>query len=72
MPVSAALLLQDLERDKPGLVIEKDGRRAVFLPQVWKQVTTAEGFLQQLCLKAGLSPEAWREGMNFQLFRVIH
>jgi len=44
-----------------GLVIERGGRRGLLLPQVatehgWDR----EGFLRQLCLKAGLPEDAWQ------------
>ena len=46
-----------------GLLVEKGRRRGLLLPQVaveWKwDVPT---FLRQVCLKAGLPEEAWREG----------
>ena len=46
---------------RDGVVIECDGRRALFLPEV----ATEQGWnlvelLEQLARKAGLSPEAWR------------
>ncbi len=50
---------------RPGIdgVILQDGRhRATFLPQVWEQLPGVEAFLGQLCIKAGLARESWREG----------
>jgi len=57
---------------KHGMTIEKAGRRAVFLPQVapeqgWDRDTT----LDHLCLKAGLSPNAWRENTAFTVFEAV-
>ncbi len=54
-----------------GILMEKGGRRAVFLPQV----ATQEGWdreetLFHLCLKAGLPPDAWKEGGRFWIFRA--
>jgi AmmeMemoRadiSam system protein A len=69
-PESSDSLLSYLRLNKPGLVIEKQGRRAVYLPQVWEQLPDEEQFLRQLCLKAGLEPEAWRDKMRFQIFDV--
>jgi len=46
-----------------GLLVEKGRRRGLLLPQVaveWKW--DVETFLRQVCLKAGLPGEAWREG----------
>lgn len=70
-PKSTAALKNYLKLEKPGLVIEKRGQRAVFLPQVWEQLPQAEQFLAQLCLKARLPADAWREGMQFKTFRVL-
>jgi len=50
-----------LEKKKPGLVIKKGANEATFLPQVWEELETAEDFLSQLCLKAGLEPDAWKK-----------
>jgi len=54
-----------------GMVMNKDGRSAVFLPQVapeqgWDLETT----LQHLSTKAGLPAEAWKEGASFQVFQA--
>lgn len=51
-----------------GLVVEDGARRGLLLPQVaieWGW--TAEQFLRQTCVKAGLAPDAWRHGAR--LFR---
>jgi AmmeMemoRadiSam system protein A len=48
----------------PGIdgVILRDGiKSATFLPQVWQQLPLPENFLGQLCRKAGLPTEIWRE-----------
>ncbi len=46
---------------KEGIVLNKDGRRAVFLPEVaTNQGWTREQTLEQLALKAGLPPDAWK------------
>jgi AmmeMemoRadiSam system protein A len=44
-----------------GLLVERGGHRGLLLPQVaieWQW--TAQTFLCQACVKAGLSPDAWR------------
>ena len=47
---------------KHGVILEKGGRRAVFLPQVApEQGWGLEETLRQLSRKAGLSPEAWKD-----------
>lgn len=45
-----------------GVVIEKGVNKATFLPQVWEDLPRKEDFLSQLCIKAGLSPDEWRNG----------
>ena len=53
-----------------GVVVRCGGRRATFLPQVWKKVSTPEQFLAMLCQKAGLPNEAWKQD-NVQIL-VYH
>ena len=60
---------------KHGVWMHKGGRSAVFLPQVapeqgWDRETT----LQQLSMKAGLPPDAWKHGARFEVFtaQVFH
>lgn len=65
-------LLSPLERAaghqavRPGVhgVYVRSGRRSgTYLPQVWEHFGGKEEFLSSLCAeKAGLSPEAWRDG----------
>lgn len=52
-----------------GVILEKGGRRALFLPQVaveqhWDRAT----MLDHLARKAGLPANGWREGAQFQVF----
>ena len=52
-----------------GLIVEDGFRRGLLLPQVpveWGW--TPEQFLRQTCVKAGLSPNAWREGARVYRF----
>jgi hypothetical protein len=52
-----------------GILIEKEGHRAVFLPQVpGEQGWNLEMTLTELSLKAGLPRDAWREGARFSVF----
>jgi hypothetical protein len=62
---------RDIRIGIDGMVLKKDGRSAVFLPQVapeqgWDLETT----LEQLSLKAGLPPDAWKEGASFLVFQA--
>ena len=45
-----------------GLIIQKGGRQATFLPQVWEQLPDKKAFLTHLCLKAGLDADEWKRG----------
>jgi AmmeMemoRadiSam system protein A len=52
-----------------GIILEKYGKQALFLPQVApEQGWTLEETLKHLCLKATLSPDAWKKDCNFQVF----
>ena len=56
---------------RDGVVIQKAGRSAVFLPQV----ATEQGWglaelLDHLSLKAGLPQDAWKSGAQFQVFQA--
>jgi AmmeMemoRadiSam system protein B/AmmeMemoRadiSam system protein A len=54
-----------------GVVLSKDGYGAVFLPQVApEQGWDVNQMLTQLSLKAGLPPDAWKEGANFLVFQA--
>ncbi|MBU0485138.1 MAG: AmmeMemoRadiSam system protein A [Proteobacteria bacterium] len=55
-------LIRKLRPGTDGVIINQGGRGATFLPQVWDQLPEPENFLSHLCLKAGLSGDAWRSG----------
>ena len=58
---------------RDGVQIRKDGRVAVFLPQVaTEQGWDRDALLENLCLKAGLAKDAWKSGAEFWTFRSIH
>lgn len=52
-------LLDDLQPGVDGLLLEDQGHRATFLPQVWEKMTSADEFVGQLMLKAGLAAGYW-------------
>jgi len=64
---------RDIEIGRHGMVLELNGRSAVFLPQVapeqgWNLPVT----LTYLAQKAGLSPEAWKDpAAKFTVFEAI-
>jgi AmmeMemoRadiSam system protein B/AmmeMemoRadiSam system protein A len=58
-----------IEIGRHGVILEKSGRRALFLPQVaveqgWDRETT----LDHLARKAGLPADGWRRGASFEVF----
>lgn len=58
---SADELLRKLRNEVDGVILQKGGRQATFLPQVWEQIPDKVIFLEQLSLKAGLGRGGWRE-----------
>ncbi len=59
-----------LEENKPGVILELDGKSATFLPQVWEQLPSADMFLSHLCKKAGLNPASLRTLPNIQTYEA--
>lgn len=63
---------RDIIIGRHGMILTKHGRSAVFLPQVapeqgWDLETT----LTHLSLKAGLPPDAWKEGASYKVFEAL-
>ncbi len=65
-------LLGKLVQNQTGLIIKKGWNRATFLPSVWEQLPDKKDFLDHLCMKAGLSADAWRDpgGMEFYFYKT--
>ena len=54
-----------------GVILEKGGRSSVFLPQVApEQGWDVEETLANLCWKAGLGADSWREGARLKVFEA--
>lgn len=53
-------LLSKLRPKKDGVIVIRGAARATFLPQVWDQLPEPEEFISNLCMKAGLSGDAWQ------------
>lgn len=74
-PVHSA---EEIVAGRDGVVLRKDGRSGVFLPQVWHETGwTRVEFLQELASqKAGLPPDAWQDAqlLTFQdqVFEETH
>ncbi|MHC4734227.1 MAG: AMMECR1 domain-containing protein, partial [Planctomycetota bacterium] len=55
-----------------GVVLNKEGRSAVFLPQVApEQGWDLNQMLTNLSLKAGLTGDAWKKGASFLVFQAV-
>jgi hypothetical protein len=62
---------QEIQIGRDGVVIEKDGRSAVFLPQVAvEQGWSRDEMLEHLSLKAGLPRDAWKKNAVFRTFQA--
>jgi AmmeMemoRadiSam system protein A len=56
---------------RDGVILRKEGRSAVFLPQVaTEQGWDRDTLLTQLARKAGLPGDAWRQGAELSTFRA--
>jgi AmmeMemoRadiSam system protein B/AmmeMemoRadiSam system protein A len=63
----------EFQPGKHGIILDKDGRSAVYLPEVApKMGWNREQTLDNLALKAGLPPDAWREGAVLRVFESRH
>jgi AmmeMemoRadiSam system protein B/AmmeMemoRadiSam system protein A len=61
----------DIEVGRDGVLLEKDGRSAVFLPQVaTEEHWTRDEMLDNLCLKGGLNAGCWRAGARLSNFQA--
>ena len=70
-PLRVVARPEDIIIGRHSILLEKQGQKAVFLPQVapeqgWNLETT----LGHLALKAGLGPADWHEGARFQVFEA--
>jgi len=62
----------DIQVGTHGLMIFKDGRQGLLLPQVpVEQGWDREAFLENLCLKAGLPEGCWEEGASVYAFTAV-
>ena len=50
-------LLAQIRAGEDGLILQCEGRRATFLPQVWEDIGDKKLFLAHLLKKAGLAPD---------------
>jgi hypothetical protein len=64
--------VEDIVLGRDGILLKKNGRSAVYLPQVaTEQGWSLSETLSHLSRKAGLSAGAWKSGAHFYTFRAI-
>lgn len=68
---SEAELLERLAPMRDGLILEHDGRRGVFLPQVWEDLPEPADFLAHLKAKAGMGRGPLGHGAEARVFSVV-
>jgi len=62
---------KEIELGKHGIILRKGFYQALFLPQVApEQNWNLEQTLQHLSMKAGLPPDAYKEGAEFEVFEA--
>ena len=61
-PLESLKDVKNIQIGKHGLVISKGMQRGILLPQVAKELGwDRDTFLEQICLKAGLPKDAWKD-----------
>ncbi|MGH8689972.1 MAG: AmmeMemoRadiSam system protein B, partial [Burkholderiales bacterium] len=63
-------LLARIREGEDGLILEVDGKRGTFLPQVWEGITDRRIFLQELLKKAGLPSDTRLTRCKVSRYRV--
>ncbi|HKQ29158.1 MAG TPA: AmmeMemoRadiSam system protein A, partial [Burkholderiales bacterium] len=64
-------LFAQIKPGEDGLILEAEGRKATFLPQVWEAVPDKRAFLQELIRKAGLPKETPLARCAISRYRVM-
>jgi AmmeMemoRadiSam system protein B/AmmeMemoRadiSam system protein A len=63
-------LLEQIEAGVDGLIVEADGKRGTFLPQVWEDLADKRAFLAHLLRKAGLPADTRLTRCKVSRYRV--
>ena len=64
-------LLAQIRPGEDGVIIEADGRRATYLPQVWEAIPDTKLFLEELKRKAGIPPDTRLGRCKVLRYRVV-
>ncbi|MFH1853487.1 MAG: AmmeMemoRadiSam system protein B [Candidatus Neomarinimicrobiota bacterium] len=70
-PFKPIAYAEDFVPGRDGIILKKDGRSAVYLPQVaTEQGWDRQQTLDHLCLKAGLPRNSWKQGAQLFTFQA--
>jgi AmmeMemoRadiSam system protein B/AmmeMemoRadiSam system protein A len=58
---SSEEILNTLQPNVHGVVLQYNSRQSTYLPQVWEQLPDKETFLSQLCIKQGSQSDCWQQ-----------
>jgi AmmeMemoRadiSam system protein B/AmmeMemoRadiSam system protein A len=64
-------LLAQIRAGEDGLILEADGKRGTFLPQVWEGIAEKQVFIKELIRKAGLPADTRLTRCKVSRYRVI-
>ena len=64
-------LLRQIRAGEDGLILEADGRRGTFLPQVWQSIADKQAFLAELVRKAGLPADTALARCAISRYRAV-
>jgi hypothetical protein len=64
-------LIRQLRPGVDGLIIEDQGRQALFIPSVWEQLSDPRQFLAHLKHKAGLGIDHWSPTFTARRFEAV-
>ena len=64
-------LIAQLEPGVDGVILEADGRRATYLPQVWESIPDKRQFLRELARKAGLADDVRLGRCRVSRYQVV-
>jgi AmmeMemoRadiSam system protein A len=69
---SESELLEAIEPDVDGIVLQDGNQRSTFLPSVWLQLPNKLDFLHHLKLKAGMSSDHWSPSLKAFRYRTLN
>ncbi len=62
--------IQQLRPNVDGVILEWQGRRGTFLPQVWESLPDRQQFFRHLKQKAGLAMDFWADDVKLYRYQV--